>query len=305
MKLKYNRWDVYSLGLIVFFSLLQIPRFYLFPQFIDEYYHLYSMLGFDWSGGWVGWDYWEFAPWGRPHLYPPFYHFLLLGFYKLGIDKIFSLKLVGFFILPFLFICLWKVLSEFFGKRFGFFSIFLLSSSFPVYSCITTHIPASFALIFGFFGWLALKRKRLISATLFLGLSFYTHAGIPWIFLLSLIFFAVIDKGYRKFTFKLIFLSLIFAFPMIFHQLRYVKFIRIVTFLEAQFMRINPIILLLAALGVVFCLRRKGFYMLLIGFAIGSYLIFFKYPYRYFTSQGMISLIFLSALFLEVLYDFF
>src|SRR5512136_318206 len=87
-KLSISHWDFYSCVIFfiaIFFQVLQWPRL---PLFIDCYYHLSVAQGFSDAGGWVGRAFWEYAPYGRPHLYPPFFHILELFLYKSGLDFI-------------------------------------------------------------------------------------------------------------------------------------------------------------------------------------------------------------------------
>ena len=95
---KGSRFDLASLGLLIFFVIISVPRLNYFPQFVDGYYHLSVANGFIQSGGWVGWDWWCFAPFGRPHLYPPLYHLILVFLQNIGISGLNSLRFTEFLI---------------------------------------------------------------------------------------------------------------------------------------------------------------------------------------------------------------
>src|SRR3990167_1371545 len=85
-------WDFYSKLMILSYCLLQFIRWPLLPQFMDIYYHLLTAWGFIQAGGYSGWDFWQYAPAGRIHIYPPLLHIVLAFFIKSGISKIILVK---------------------------------------------------------------------------------------------------------------------------------------------------------------------------------------------------------------------
>ncbi len=86
-------WVYFSWVIIAAFGLLQLLRSVVLPQFMDIYYHLQVAWGFLQSGGYSGWDFWEYAPFGRPHIYPPLFHILLALLMKLRFSAILLAKL--------------------------------------------------------------------------------------------------------------------------------------------------------------------------------------------------------------------
>ena len=112
----WSRWDVYT-WLMVFVALIfQISRLPALPIFMDCYYHLAVMRGFQEAGGWVGHAFWEYVPSGRPHLYPPFFHILEMGVSALGIGPIDVARFFQFLIYP-LFLGGMATCSPVFGLR--------------------------------------------------------------------------------------------------------------------------------------------------------------------------------------------
>ena len=69
--LREFNWNFFSWSLIAIFCLLQVLRWQIMPQFMDIYYHLSCAWGFIQAGGYSGWDFWQYAPVGRTHIYPP------------------------------------------------------------------------------------------------------------------------------------------------------------------------------------------------------------------------------------------
>ncbi len=157
---RVNRFDLASLGLVVFVAVFSLVRFNDPPQFLDAYYHLLVANGFIKSGGWVGWAWWDFAPLGRPQVYPPLYHFVLVFLKTIGFSGLKAIKFTEALINPLFFFSLWYTFRKLVNQRFSFFSTLLLSSFFAFYASVSGNIPASLALIFGFFTWLAIKKKK-------------------------------------------------------------------------------------------------------------------------------------------------
>lgn len=301
---KYSRFDLFSLGLLAFILIFSLARFKFLPQFIDGYYHLSAANGFITSGGWTGWSWWDFAPLGRPQLYPPLYHLLLAFLIKAGIGGFTALKITEALITPVFFTVLWFVGRRLINDRFSFFLLLILSSFFPFYSSVSANVPASMAIIFGFLGWSSLKRERMLSAIVFLTLCFYTHIGLSWIFFIAYIFFAITDKTYRKKVFKVMFFSFLLYLPFLIHQLRYADHIVINISAEAYYSHFSIFILLLGIVSLFFHLNKRDFPVpLFVGYLIGSIIVFFKYPYRLFSAQGIIGLGLLSALLLERIFS--
>lgn len=301
---RYNHFDLASLGLIIFIFIVSVARFNCYPHFVDGYYHLSVANGFIQSGGWVGWDWWGFAPFGRPHLYPPLYHFILVFLQKIGISGLNSLRLTEVLITPLFFFSVWYVMREFINERFSFINFITLSSFFPFYSSVSGNIPASISIIFGLLSWFFIKKKKFISSTLLLMLSFYTHSGVPWIFIISFLFLALFNGEYRKPCLKIIFISTFLAFPILYHQIRYLSYLALEVLGEAKFINFSIFIIVFGLFSLLLHFRRKDFpFLLFWGYLIGSIVVFVKYPYRFFVAQGIIGLVFFSSLFFERIFS--
>jgi len=289
-------YDVISVGIIVLVAVFSFIRFKYLPQFIDGYYHLSCANAFIASGGWTGIDWWDFAPYGRPNLYPPFYHFLLSLMVSLGIGGLNSLRIAEVSIVPLFFFCLWYIFRKNISRSFSFLFLVILSSFFSFYSSVSGNIPASFAIIFGVLSWHYLKKKKVISSALFLILAFYTHAGIPWVFVVSLVIMAIFYKEYRRASLGVVLISIISALPFIIHEARYIKYVNLTMLREVKFSHYSILILAAGAAAVIYLIKRKSFFTILfLGYTVGSGIIFIKYPYRFFSAQGMLGVSLLAA----------
>jgi hypothetical protein len=303
--LKNSPWDAYSLFIILTFSLLQILRWRIFPQFMDIYYHLETVWGFIRAGGYSGWDFWQYAPVGRIHTYPPFFHLVLVFLVKLGINKIILAKLFEAF-LPVLFlITLWHFIRKYYNSRLAFFVLLSLSSSFSFNMSLTNYLAATLAIIIGLLAVGQLLEKNSLRSLLLLSLCFYTHIGVSFFFAIGIILFALLDREHKECGW-IVFLSAIFlSMPIILKQLAGLKYISIFGISNENYScEFKTIEYLLAFLGIFICWRRAGKYKLFLCLFLASF-IFLSYPYRFFSAQGYLPLILLSGLALDTIYEKF
>jgi len=300
---KSSKYDLLSAVLLLLLAVFSLSRIPYLPQFVDGYYHLSVAQGFIKSGGWVGWDWWDFAPLGRPHLYPPLYHFLLVGLLKLKINNLLALQVTEALSAPVFFMVFWRVVRSLWDKRTACFALVISSSFFPLYVASTGNVPATMAMVFGLLSVLFFKHRRIAAAVVSLTLSFYAHAAIPWMFVcgyLTLIFF---DKDRRSDSVKTVILSLAVASPLFFHQLKYLNYLYMSVQGEAALIQFGFLIFILAAIGVAGTWRDKFPNIFFIGFLLGIFIVFFKYPYRIFSAQGMAAVALLAAIGIEKIFN--
>ena len=304
-------FDLIGLGLIALLCLLSVLRLIFlavkigpYPQFLDGYYHLAVANGFIESGGWVGWDWWSFAPFGRPHLYPPVYHLILtvLSFFGLvGIKSVFMTEIL---IIPVFFISLWFILRSLVNNRVAFINLVALSSFLPFYACISDNIPASLAIIFGLWSLFFVKKRSFVRSSLLLTIALYTHFGSSLILVISFFVMGIFIKDYRRFCISLVVVSLLFAFPLIFHQAKYINQVSWLGHGEIDYINYSPILIILSVISLCLHLKRRDLAVIFFyGFVLGSAVIFGKYPYRLFSAQGAVGLFFFSSLLLEKIYS--
>ncbi len=299
-------WDQYSLALILIYAFLQVLRWRMLPQFMDIYYHILTAWGFIQAGGYVGWDFWQYAPMGRVHIYPPFFHIILAFLMKCGADAVILAK---FFetVTPLLFlIVLWSFVRRNFSRQMAFLAIVAFSSSFSFYLALLNHIPASWAGILGMLALDQFLRKRLVSSVILLTLSFYTHIGIPWCFGLAILFYGLWDRESRILALLLFFSTLALSAPMLFKELSGLTHISALGFnlQEKNACQFKIAEYLLAAYGLFLSIKKGGRYRIFFAFFLAS-LIFLLYPYRFFSAEGYLAVLLFSSLALSELFDFF
>ncbi len=301
-EIKSFTWDFYSKLIIIIFTVLQIMRWRLLPQFMDMYYHLLTAWGFNQAGGYSGWDFWEYAPVGRIHIYPPFFHIILSIFLKLGIEKIILAKTFEA-ITPSLFlITLYWFFRKNYGERLAFFILIAFSSSFSFYLSLVNNIPATLALIFGILAFDKLFEDKIISAIIFFLLCFYTHIGVSWFIIFSVFLYGLFDAKIRKKSLIVVITAVILSVPVIIKQFTGARFISLSGINEKYFCEFKTVEYLLALLGLAIILSKKNKYYLILSLFLASF-VFLFYPYRFFSAQGYLPVILLCAVSMDFLYD--
>ncbi len=299
-----SRWGFYSLVAITIYAVLQLMRWRIFPQFMDIYYHFLTAWGFIQAGGYSGWDFWQYAPVGRVHMYPPLFHLFLAVLMKMGVSIIFLAK---FFeaVSPVLFLlALWSFIKNNYNERLAFFVIIAFSSSFSFYLSLINHVPATIGLIFGIFALGRLLKGKLMSCAFFLALCFYTHIGVSWLFIFTVVVYGIINRGLFKASLKIALVAIVLAAPVLIKQVTSLQFIKAVGFnlSETYICQIKIFDYILAVLGIFAVRAMDRRYRLFIALALAS-LIFALYPYRLFSAEGYLPVILLSAVFLYYLYN--
>jgi len=304
--MKTNRfsWDFWAVIVLMAYAFLQIIRWPLLPGFVDIYYHLLTAWGFIQAGGYSSWDFWQYAPVGRPHLYPPLFHIILALFMKAGIDGIFLAKLFEV-AAPILFLSiLWRFVSKYYSPRLAFWSLIAAGSSVSFYASLAHHIPSTIAMVFGILSLSQLFKKNIIRAALLLALCFYTHIGTSWFFAATIIFYGLLDREYRKTGNLSVLFAIVLASPLFTQQLFCSGSVYLAKMSERYFCEFKVINYILAAIGVALLFRRERKYRLFLAFFAASF-IYIAYPSRLFSSEGYLPIIILSAVFLDAVSGYF
>ena len=296
-----NSYNFYSWVIIISYLSLQAMRWRLLPQFMDIYYHIHTAWGFIQAGGYSSWDFWQYAPAGRAHIYPPLFHLALVLFIKAGVEKIILAKILEV-VFPVLFIAvLWYFMNRNYSKRLAFFVMVTICSSFSFYSFLLNHLPATLALILGMFAFDGILHGKAARPMLLMALCFYAHIGVSWFMILSLFLFGLLDGRRRRLCLFVFVAALLLALPVIFKQCFALRLISISAIPERYFCEFKTIDYLLAFTGLALLSRAAGNYRLFISFFFSSF-IFLYYPYRFFSAEGFLPVIMLSAVALDYLW---
>jgi len=292
--------------IILVFVGLQLLRLPSFPQFMDIYYHLQSAWGFIQAGGYSSWDFWEYAPFGRPNIYPPLFHILLALLMKAGASAVLLAKLLeGASPVVFLAI-LWNFIRKNYGEQLGFFVTVAFCSSFAFFTFLSNHIPASLALALGFLALGELFKKRVLRAVILLTLCFYAHTSVPWFFLLSCVIYGAMDKDLRKDTFRVILYSFLLSVPILYFEFLNLPFIKSVgnDFPVRFHLQVKVFDYILAGFGLFLAAKAAPRFRLFISLFLAGFL-FLSYPYRFLSAEGYVPVILLAAVAMQGAWEVF
>ncbi len=295
-------WDFWSIVILLFYALIPIVKWPNLPQHIDIYYHLLTAWGFIKAGGYAAWDFWQYAPIGRMHVYPPLSHIIIALFMKTGINGLFLAKALNI-VMPVLFaFTLWNFVRKNYSSRLAFWVLVCSSSSFSFYLSSINHLPSTASLIFGIFALDNLLNKRPLHSVLLFTLCFYTHIGTSWFFMASVLLYSLFKREERA-SGLIVFLSTIaLSIPILLQQLHAVRYISLEGINETFFREFKTIEYALSITGLFLLSRKDRRYLLFLAFFIASF-IYIRYPSRLFSSEGYMPLAILAAVSLDTIYE--
>ncbi len=273
---KLDIFDYAALILIFCISLLIFFK-WKFPTFVDIYYHLSVMRGFDMAGGIVLHDFWEFAPVGRAHINPPFLNLIMLILYKLGLDVLTIGKIFSFSMFPLSLITVWFYMREIFDIKIAFYSVLLLTVPFQWFWSQTATVAGALVLVLAPLIFYFIEVEKKITSILLMIFCLYSHLAWPHAIALALLIYGFFLKEKIGIILTTLGVSYLFYLPWGLHVY---KNLETVYFGQAQFyyIELNLIPLILALFGIAICLKKRGEYYLLPSLLFGMLPLLIKHP---------------------------
>ena len=299
----FSGWRYGAWGVIALFTALLIIRWQALPVFLDIYYHAASMTGFRDAGGIVLHDFWEYAPAGRPHLYPPVFHVILLGLNKLGLEPLFLMRLVSAAIYPLLLAAILWVVRKLYDDRLAFFTVLAASLPYTFFLNVITSVPSTIALIIFILLFYALETRRLFSGVLLLGLLFYTHAGLPWIAVFTLILYAAFRREGVRSVLTIISGGIMLGSPWLIYTIGKGNYFLAINSYINNYFEANILLYLLALIGAYAALKQKGPGLFYLAMLLGMAPMVKGYTFRFLCGEGLLPIIFLAGMGLEKSYQ--
>ena len=291
-------WDRASWSLIALHTLLLLSWWPLLPFFVDLYYHLNVLQGFRDAGGVVLHAYWEWAPGGRPHLYPPALHIGLLAFDALHVRTMTLARLATIAPYPVLLAVTWWCAREWLGHRAAYWVTVcgLLPFSYLLVTCNT--LAASWAMVLWLMGLAAAHRGARVACALCAALVFYTHLGTPWLMVCSWALLALMDASLRRTLSWSSLVALALSSPWLYHLWRHRASIGSLSTYENQLLELPVAVYLLAVVGAVIAVRRRDMAARWVLFSLmgALSLLLLHYRYRFFSGQGLLGISLLAGL---------
>ncbi|GMU94158.1 MAG: hypothetical protein AMXMBFR4_32160 [Candidatus Hydrogenedentota bacterium] len=195
---RLERLDWVSLGILAGIgAFLWIGRNSIYPVPPDSIYHLLVARQIAETGTIPLWNDWQYAPVGRPHLYPPLFHLLLVGAAGIcGGDFLAGFRLIETLGLPFIFFTTWYLARWLYDARRAFAALLLAGMDYSLVFTAAMGTPSVLATSFASLLVVFFLSGRVLMASLLGAVMAYTHMGMPPIALAGLGLFTLRHRRY-------------------------------------------------------------------------------------------------------------
>jgi hypothetical protein len=165
------------------------------------------------------WDFWEYAPMGRPHLYPPLLH-LLIALCSLPFNKDVEagMKVMQIVVFPGVLFSTWYLGRWLFDAPRGFVAMLLTGSGFFFVIISLFALPSILANAIAPFLLILFLTRRFFGATVLLTIILYAHMGVGALTVAGLFLFSLWRREYFKFALGVLGLSVFIALPWYGHM---------------------------------------------------------------------------------------
>ncbi|MEA1993096.1 MAG: hypothetical protein U9N35_01690 [Euryarchaeota archaeon] len=285
---RLDRIDIVSVGLILFIFVSFIFNWYKFvPNCVDTWYHLAVGRKILELGTIPVWDSWEFAPAGRPHLYPPVLHLLIALCAGAENNVVNGGRVLQAIFYPLALFTNWLFVRYLLDKKIAFLALIFLSMDIGFLMINTMILPSMLVNILLPLLLICFLKKKFILSVFLMTLCLYSHLSFPFIILFCLFLFSV-KYEYMDFYKKFATFSLILYLPWFLRILGNFNALEstvqtfsspvhlLFGFLSLQF--VNPILI---SLGIVGYRKAGESYKLVKMFLLGSLPILLLYGGRY------------------------
>ena len=283
---RLNRYDGLAMGIILVSTLLSLWRLNIFPVFVDIFYHMSVTKGFSIAGGIVLHDFWEFAPLGRVHLYPPFLH-VIMGFMYRFLPMITVGKIISFIMFPLVQLSVFLYVREVFDRKTSFYTVLLITVPFNFYRSQALTNATSLVLVLTPLVFLAVEKRKLLSSVILMSMTLYTHISMPHIVSAGLILYAVLNREKRKLILKTLGISYLLFLPWLIHVLVNSREISAATFGTILQSEMHLIPIFFGFIGLVYCFLKKKHYYLPAMYFLSMIIILYKYPMRFWAHMAL------------------
>ncbi|MBI2884682.1 MAG: hypothetical protein HYY15_00745 [Candidatus Omnitrophica bacterium] len=271
-------------------------RWAMFPLVLDPYYHLLVAQQTAAAGGPVAYEWWEYAPAGRPHLYPPLLHILLAFGLKLGLSDLTVLRMASVALVPALVWTMARFARRVAGERAALLTlcVAVMPFVFPLHAAVT--LAATLGLIELLWYVRALQEGRAGAAAGVLGLLWYTHLGLPWIALAATCLYGWARPEIRRQAARVIGWSSLLAAPWWLHLAAHRSWLHSVARLENERIDIVLPVLALALAGAARSWKDARTGRLLVC-CWGAFALYgMTYWYRWWNGEGLMPALVLAGI---------
>lgn len=304
----YRRLDLFdalSLGLIAVLFILALVHLSRFPLFKDIYYHMGTTEAFGSAGGVSLFDFWEYAPAGRPHLYPPLLHIIMYVMNLTGLPMGTVGTIVSFSAFHLILLSTWYGVRRLFSSRAAFYTTVVLCSSFMFFWGSAVTSAASLVLILTPFIFIALENDRNVSACVLLALALYTHLVLGHLIAFAVLIYAVHRRSNLKSVLLVLFGAYLLWLPWGIHLLLNYGTLDLSSPMGGgASVTLHLLLWAVAIAGFIYCYFKKGRYYILPSLLLAMIPILFFYPHRFWEGHVFVPLAMLGGVALSGLHGY-
>ena len=281
------------------FAALWLARWPSFPLALDPYYHLLIARQIVDAGGPMAYEWWEHAPVGRPHLYPPVLHLLLALLLKSGLSPVAVIRLASVVLPVALLVSLYLAMRRLAGPGAALAALgaALTPLAFHLHCAIT--LASTLGMIELLWLLVALEEHRPAAAGSLLVLLGYTHLGLPGMALIMVAAYTAVRGAAAWKTQVLAGWGLLLVLPWWAYLLSARPGLQVSARWENAGIEIMPVLLAAAAAGLWRCWRLKGRLAWLIACWIGFLTLVPRHFYRWLNGEGILPLLLLAGIGIE------
>jgi hypothetical protein len=219
-------WDIASVSIAALSCALLLIRWPRLPVFSDSWYHLSVIRAFA-ENGFTLHAWWEFAPFGRPHLYSPLFHLVNAGILRMtGCALLDLARLYDVVTFPAVILAGWWAARSLFGQRPAFITALLLALNIGLlFPCSLIMMPGTYALLLWPFLQIAANRNRWLHAGVLLATMCWLHFGMAIVAVASLLVLAAFRREHFKPVLLVIAAALVVFSPWLVHLCRHREFL--------------------------------------------------------------------------------
>ncbi|MDY6794530.1 MAG: glycosyltransferase [Actinomycetota bacterium] len=302
----WKRRDIYDLLavlLMVVFLVLIIVNVSMYPVYLDIPYHMAVTEGFQEAGGVTTWDFWDSAPAGRPHIYPPLLHVVMSLLLDVGLSLEVVATLICMIMFPLILLSLWWSMRKLFGTRAAFYSLILMAIPYAFFWQSGVTVAASLVMMLTPLIFLTLEEDRKVAALILLALCIYSHLVMGHLVALALFIYLLHRRDSWRKVLAVLVGAYLFYLPWGIVVLSNLSSFSVSEPAAGGGVVLHIFLWMLAAAGFILCYFRKKQYYLLPSYLLSMVPIVFFYSSRFWEGHAFLPVAMLGAVALDRLQE--
>lgn len=276
-------------------AVLWAARWPTFPLALDPAYHLSVAQQMVLADGPLAYEWWECAPVGRPHLYPPVLHLLLAGLLTLTNSPIGTIRLATALIVPLVLLTIYVAARRLFSASIALACVLMALVSFAWWLQLGMTLAAGLGLIELLWLMVAMREQRWIAASCLFALLWYTHLGLPVVAVVTLVAGCGLRAIATRHALATVGWGGLIALPWLVHVGRHAGTFRAVSRYENTTIEVVPLLLLLGVVGVWHSWKARGRGEWLLSLWLGFCAYAANFSFRWLSGEGVLPIVLLAG----------